>query len=225
MILSRSRGISAVAVAVVAVVVVSLGAASVSHATLINVADPANILPGVGRTITVSSVVTVPGLDVPAGMIDNLTAASDQDASFLFGQSDSPNRLSIGGFSSLYQIEKFRIYTAADPTREPTSISVRSSTSLVSTLNSGDYETNLGTFPFTIPITLTPYDTGRGYFDLTLAVPAPIGTQSLFMSMIAPTSGIRIYELQALVPEPTGAAAAMFALACGSLLRRRSRSL
>jgi hypothetical protein len=220
MIRSQSRGITATVI----VAFLTLSAVPFAHATLLNVADPANILPGPGRTINVSSVVTVPGLDIPAGMIDNLTAMGDQDASFLFGQLDSPNRLSISGFSSAYQIEKFRIYTAADPTREPTSIAVRSSTSLVSTLNSGDYATNLGTFPFTLPITLTPYDSGRGYFDLTLAVPAPLGTQSLYMEMNAPISGIRIYELQALVPEPTGAAAAMFALACGSLLRRRSRN-
>jgi hypothetical protein len=216
MVLSRSR-------CVIVLVLVTLGAAATrSHATLINVADPANILPGVGRTINVSSVVAVSGLDNPAGMIDNLTAAGDQDASFLFGQSDSPNRLSISGFSGgSNRIEKFRIYTAADPTREPTSIAVRSSTSLVGTLNSGDYETNLGGFAFTLPITLTPYDTGRGYFDLELAIPAPIGTQSLYMEMNAPISGIRIYELQALVPEPTGAAAAMFSLGCGVLLRRK----
>ena len=218
MIRSQSRGIIAVVVGLLIA-----GAGSLSHATLLNVADPANVLPGPGRTITVSSVVAVPGLDVPAGMIDNLTAMGDQDASFLFGQLDSPNRLSISGFGgSLYRIEKFRIYTAADPTREPTSIAVRSSTSLVNTLTSGSYETDLGTFPFTLPIALTSYDAGRGYFDLTLAVPAPIGTQSLFMSMVAPTSGIRIYELQALVPEPTSAAA-VIVLACGSLLRRRWR--
>ena len=197
--------------------VVLCGIATSVPAALLNVSNPANILPGPGRTVTVSS--AHPTFGNQNAVIDNLAPDAAEDASFLFAQT-SPDLISIAGFNGRFEF--IRIFTAADPTREPTSVSVRSSTSVVTTLNSGDYETDLGTVPFTLPITLVPYaGSGRGYFDVLLPTAAPAGTQSLFMSMTAPTSGIRLYEVQAM-PEPASALLVV-GLGLGLGLRRSRR--
>jgi hypothetical protein len=178
----------------------------------IDVSNLANVLAGPGRTIVVSSAFggdETSGFGMKSGLIDNLAASSTEDGPFLFNQADSPNKLSISGFTTPSPVGTFRIFTAADNTREPTQIIVKSSASLVSTLNAADYGTSLGTFNFSQPptgvIPMTSYDTStRGYFDLVLSSPMAAGTQSIYLEMTAPTSGIRIYELQALqLPEPT----------------------
>jgi hypothetical protein len=131
--------------------------------------------------------------------------------------SGAPEILSLSGFTP-GPIGLIRVWTiAADPGRVPTSVTIRSSISLVSTLTATDYETVLGTFTplFTGP---PPAGTDENYADFV--VTAPAGTQSLFFDFDSP-SGARLSEVQAFVPEP--ASIGLAALAAGLLVRRRAR--
>ena len=172
-------------------------------AGMIDVSDALNVLPGSGRTVTVSSLAE----STEADLIDNLAADNDGDGPFKFGGNDSDQRISISGFNSGFST--VRIYMVpADTQRLLGTITLRSSTALVSSLTADDYETVLGT-SIAAGRTYLPYITGvsatdRGYFDMTVS--APSGTQSLFIDAGATTApqynGARIYEVQALIPEP-----------------------
>src|SRR5689334_5136552 len=69
-----------------------------AQASLINVSNVENVLPGSGRTVTASDG-GIGGLNSTAAVIDNLAAANNQDDSFIFA-STANEALSITGFNA-----------------------------------------------------------------------------------------------------------------------------
>lgn len=203
------------------VVVLAVSGAS---AALVDVSDPLNVLDG--QTVAVSSQHVLTGsFGLPSKLVDNLAADNLSDDGFLFGDFDGDQRMSISGFTSGFT--SVRIYSVhTDSNRSIASVVLRSSTSLTSSLTASDYETDLGTFAID-ETDYVPYVTDvlaviRGYLELSVSAPA--GTRSLYVGLPGPSGqGERVYEVQALIPEP--ASAAFLGLALSSLLaiRRHDR--
>jgi hypothetical protein len=139
---------------------------------------------------------------------------------FNAGSGLNPQRFAISGFnSSISQIWLYVI--TSDTLRMPSSndgeqIMVKSSTTLTTSLNAGDYATTL--LPFTgfatsafsnSPAVVDPVnDPARSDAKyLVIPVSAPAGTQSLFFDFDGDGNGVRIQEVQAFapVPEPSSA--------------------
>jgi hypothetical protein len=187
-----------------------LGMASVTQATVINVANPANFL--AGATVTVAT----PGISGfgpftgnPETIVDNLAAGTNQDDDFIFNNGGANNIFSVSGFGAKGGLVDLRFFIAPeDPQRVPSSVAAYSSTANQTSVNVSDY-TLLGSTPVSGPY--TPYDpadtTGshRGYFNMLVNLPA--ATQSILIDFTASQTGVRIYELQAVpVPEPASIA-------------------
>lgn len=148
---------------------------------------------------------------------DNLIGSVDTENAQLFANSDTNSRLSISGFDS--SLSMIRIYTDPNDARRMfTSVSIRSSSSLTSSLDSGDYETLAGGIADTSTATFVPFDpsgttTSAAYVDIGAA--APEGTQSLLFSFVkSGDQGLRVTEVQgyAVVPEPSVAMLAISGL-------------
>jgi hypothetical protein len=90
--------------------------------------------------------------------------------------------------------------------RIPNSVTVRSSLnslSGISLVTPGSYETALGSFPLGIGA-FTSTAPGTDNTFATVAINAPAGTQSLFLSFgSADFKAERISEVQAFIPEPS----------------------
>lgn len=215
----RGNGVAACGVAALA----TLAASGTASAGLINLSDPLNVLDG--QTVTVSSTHVLTGtFGLASKVVDDLAPDQNEDAGFLFGDSDGNQRLSISGFNSGFQ--KVRLYSVpTDSNRSPATLVLRSSTSLTTSLTATDYETSLGTFPLTSG-DYQPYVTGvlaviRGYVEVSVSAPA--GTRSLYVGFPGPSGqGDRVYEVQALIPEPS-TAAILTLLAPATLMKRRRR--
>lgn len=182
-------------------------------ATLVDVSNPENVL-SPSNTVTASDGgVGVAGLNIAADIVDGYAPKGDQDASFIFNNTPtalSPNLFSVSGFDATSGVSDLRFFIApADTNRVPTEITVYTSTSLTSSLSPSAYSNVAGTF--NEPgggWGYTAYSAGdtsenRGYFDLIVAGHVPSGTQSLLVSLDGSGGGGRVYELQALVPEPS----------------------
>jgi len=206
----------------VIVVAVLMASAIPAMAGSISVADPNNVLSS-GNTVVTSSMLTGP----VSCVVDGLAEDSGDVLRFIFYHNDEHQRLSISGFNAASGFTTVRIFTihnegpANDHCRNLPGATIKSSTSAVSTIDAGDYETALGTFTLSgvYPDNLVrgtdyvddnPDDNGNYYCYYDMAVSAPAGTQSLYFdfgradgsSAADVGHGDRIFEVQALVPEP-----------------------
>jgi hypothetical protein len=198
-----------------------------ARATLTSVAAPGNVLSG--ATTFASSEITAgfPSSHAVDGNV-RFCCAADQDHGLIFSNSDPDQRLGLTG--SFGAIQELRIWTIPIPSdsRIPGAVSVRSSLNSLAgaaLIAPANFETFLGTFPLGIgAFTGTASGTDNTY--ATIAVSAPVGTQSLFLAFGPPPTGDgkgeRISEVQAFVPEPGTFALAGIALIAGmGVLRRR----
>jgi len=176
--------------------------------------------------------------------VDNLISAANGavDQGLIFAGSEAfdagqgPNQqlFAVSGFNS--PISEIWLYSiTSDPLRVPGSVKIRSSTTVQTSLNAGDYPTvlqtnlTLGVPAFThTPQVVDPVnDPGYPFtFYTVIPVNAPAGTQSLFFDFDASATyggnGARIQEVQAFfVPEPASLGSLLLG---GCMLRRRSRS-
>jgi hypothetical protein len=201
-----------------------LTCAPAAQATTTNIGKPFNVLDG--SIVASSSSVSLsfhPGLAV-----DNLVRATppDQDHGLIFSSFDSDQRLGMtGSFGRMRKLQIWTIPIAIDD-RIPNSVTVRSSLNTLSgvpLVTAGSYETALGTFPLGLgAFTGTALGTDNTF--ATVAIDAPAGTQSLFLSFGAGDfKGERISEVQAFVPEPSAivlVALSTLLMACGRTRRR-----
>lgn len=208
------RGISAkVFCATLAV----LGISAPAWATLSQVDQTGDVIPS-GAPIASTA-----GAFPAAQGVDGLTiaAVANQDNGIVFlgtetfnaGFGSNPQLFAVSGFNS--PLISIRLHTfQGDPQRVPGfngagSVSVRSSASSTTSLASISYETFLGNFPLTFASFNTPSPAAAGELNptgthyATLAVSAPVGTQSLYFDFNGSDVGTRITEVQAYAPEPT----------------------
>jgi hypothetical protein len=213
-------------VATIALILI-LSIANAAWATTTNIGATGNVLAG---ATAVSSTQIAPAFPASAAVDDLVRAVppADQDHGLIFSNSDPSQRLGLSGsFGTIQEIRFWTIPVAAD-NRIPSSVLVRSSTTSLSgaaLITVGNFETLLGSFPLGIgAFTGTASLTDNTY--ATIAVSAPVGTQSLYFAFggVGDGKGERIAEVQAFVPEPaslTLVALGLTALAASS--RRRGR--
>jgi hypothetical protein len=200
-------------------------AVPIAHATTTNVGRPYNVLDG---AIVASSSATSLGFP-PTHAVDDLVrfcCPADQDHGLIFSSFDSNQRLGMTG--NFGRMRELRIWTIPIPADEriPNSVEVRSSLNSLSGIQlvtAGDYETPLGTFPLGIgAFTGTAPGTDTTY--ATIAIDAPAGTQSLYLSFGAGDfKAERISEVQAFIPEPSSGLLAMLAVSAFGVVKRRRR--
>ena len=196
----------------------------VAQAALYDVTDALNLL--AGQTTAASSYYG--GARTPASAVDNLVGTNTEDSGLWFADSETDGRLSVSGFNSA--LDRIRVFSVpSDAGRVFSSLTIRSSTSLTSSVDTADYATTLATLDTIPSYTIIP-ETGNitGYFDVSVF--APSGTQSLLFSF-GSSAGIadRISEVQAFapdaapVPEPSTFVLALAGLLGLALVAKRQR--
>jgi hypothetical protein len=197
---------------------------SAAQATLTNIGLPYNVLDG---SIVASSTATNFSFH-PLLAVDNNARATppDQDHGLIFASFDADQRLGMtGNFGRMRKLRIWTIPIAVDD-RIPNSVEVRSSLNTLSgvqLVTPGDYETALGTFSLGLGA-FTGTAPGTDNTFATVAIDAPAGTQSLYLSFgAADFKGERISEVQAFIPEPGTGLLAMLALSAYGALKRRRR--
>jgi hypothetical protein len=122
---------------------------------------------------------------------------------FVFAQGDSDERLAITGFNS--RVSDIRVWTASD--LAPSQITIYSSTTSETSINSANYSSLLSTVVGPAWIAGTGASMGLEYADFQVSAPA--GTQSLLFDFGATNSGnpqipgfVRVAEVQAFAPVP-----------------------
>jgi hypothetical protein len=187
-----------------------------SSAALVSVANPQNVL--AGATDNVSSQIGITGLNAGNELDGSIGDYTTSDNGLLFNQGDTDQRISIQGFNSaLTDIRLFGLIRSQDPNRSLNQMTVYSSTTSQTSLNSTNYTLLVPTITFSgsfFPSDATGATPGSvagslgGYVDF--AVNAPAGTQSLLFDFGSSThasidTGDRVGEIQAfnVVPEPT----------------------
>ena len=211
----------------VAAVSVALLSPSVASATLTDISQPGNVLAGSIPAASSSITLSFP----PTHAVDNkvrFCCAADQDHGAIFDNTDSSQRLGMTGtYGAIQQIRIWTLNNVVDA-RIPVSVLVRSSTASLSGIQlvtAGSFETLLGTFPLgTTAFTGTAPNTDNTF--ATVAVNAPLGTQSLYFDFgpVLDGKGERIAEIQAFVPEPTSLALVSMSLVAFAGCRRSRRA-
>jgi hypothetical protein len=192
-------------------------------ATTTNIGKPYNVLDG---SIVASSSSISLGFP-PTHAVDDLVrfcCPADQDHGAIFNSFDPDQRLGMTGNYGV--MRKLRIWTipiVADE-RIPNSVTVRSSLNTLSgaaLITASNYETALGTFPLGIGA-FTGTAPGTDSTFATVAINAPAGTQSLYLSFGAGDfKAERISEVQAFIPEPSAILLVGFASLSIACVRRR----
>jgi hypothetical protein len=197
-----------------------------AQATTIDIGRPYNRLWGAA---TNSSSVVNPSF-LPARAVDNQVRAvppNDQDHGLIFGSFDPDQRLGLTGpFAPFGKMRKLRIWTIPSVADEriPNSVTVRSSLNILSgaaLITAANYETALGSFPLGIGA-FTGTAAGTDNTFATLAINAPAGTRSLYLSFgSADFKAERISEVQAFIPEPGTFFLAGLAFVASAFVRRQ----
>jgi hypothetical protein len=226
------RGISAKAFCATLTV---LGISAPAWATLSQVDQTGDVIPnGAPIAATVNAFGASKGVD---GL--TIAAIANEDTGIVFlgtetfngGSGTNAQLFAVSGFNS--PIISIRLHTYLGDTQRvpgvggPASVTVLSSTSSTTSLSSVSYPTFLGNFPLNFASFNTPSPAAAGELNppgthyATLAVSAPVGTQSLYFDFNGSDVGTRITEVQAYAPEP--ATLGVLSLAAVGLLRRRAR--
>jgi hypothetical protein len=193
-----------------------------AHATLSDIGLPYNVLDG---SIVASSTAVSLSFHPLLAVDDKVRATPpDQDHGLIFASFDADQRLGMTG--NYGRMRKLRIWTIPIEIdqRIPNFVEVRSSVNTltgVQLVTPGSFETALGTFPLGIgAFTGTAPSTDNTF--ATVAIDAPAGTQSLYLSFgAADFKGERITEVQAFIPEPGTLILAVFTILAMAGVRRR----
>lgn len=174
-----------------------------ARATLVDVTTPGNLLALLPASDLASS---SNNTSFGAGLSqidDNFVNTVNQDNGLIFADSDTDQRVAITGFNS--KISDIRFFTSPiDPIRFPPTLTIYSSDSSTTSLNSSSYTPLVTTFALNPAAFNAVPGSTAAYIDIY--VNAPVGTQSLFLDLgSAAGIGDRISELQvyATAPEPS----------------------
>jgi hypothetical protein len=197
--------------------------AGIAQATLTDIGLPYNVLDG---SIVASSTATSLSFHPLLAVDDKVRfcCSADQDHGLIFASFDSDQRLGMTG--NFGRMRKLRIWTIPIEIdqRIPNFVEVRSSLNTlmgVQLVTPGSFETALGTFPLGIGA-FTGAAPGTDNKFATVAIDAPAGTQSLYLSFgAADFKGERIAEVQAFIPEPSAIVLVVFSMLAMARVRRR----
>jgi len=231
------------------IVIVALMASAVpAMAETVSVTDADNVL--VGSTVTTDGYWYGPASKI---VDDVASIGGEEEFIFMHGNNEAiPQLASISGFTTAYDITSIRIYTICNnkpgddtangaATRNLVDVTIKSSTSVLTSLDAADYSNTVGYFPLcgaydgtsaSVTIGTGSYggpepdgnDNYFVYFDL--AASAPAGTQSLFFDFNDTRAsstkdyghGDRVFEIQGLAPIPEPGTMALLAIGLIGLL-------
>ncbi len=174
-----------------------------AYATLVSVATPGNLLALLPASDLASSSSNTSFGAALSQIDDNFVNTANQDNGLIFADTDTDQRVAITGFNS--KIADIRFFTSpTDPGRFPSSLTIYSSSSSTTSLNSSNYTILVPTIALNGSAFTPVAGSTAAYIDLF--VNAPVGTQSLLFDIgNANGEGDRISEAQAFatVPEPS----------------------